>query len=513
MTSPSENPARISPLRWFHILLLTILLTLAGFIHHDRIARESLTIDEYWALYLATGRGDQLFQIPCYTILNSPPNVGYTNAPSWWYIWTGLDSTTHPPLYHLILRAWVNLFGESDLATRNLSWLFGVAAVPLLFDAVRRTAGPWRALLAAAFMALAAAGSDFSQEVRPYTILVFLGCAICDILLALRQSGPSIPKLVLLALASAALALTHYFSAGAILAAGLFALVCFRGRTRMLTIASLLAGLLLAAILWGPVFWKTRHLYDSYQDFWKETGSGIGLTLRAVARTPIRLLLDPSQHWPWFTAVPLALLVFFVPIFRFRKSSDLVLWWLWAVCTIAVVVAVDFVHHTTMVGVLRYVYLASPAIYAILAVAIPGRLGFFTTAVLLLCSTVYGLSRLQTGPQPMEDWKTMAHLMDKTVGEHDLVAIVGYYPNEPAFDYFVIAHYIGPWKRPVIFLPGPPNERIKSELAQVPRVWMLGHATSETKRLLPGWTSAASRGVGTKNFVWLLKPPPSTHLQ
>jgi hypothetical protein len=507
MTSTCENPAGVSPLRWFHIVLLAALLVLSGYIHHDRINRESLTLDEYWALYLATGRGDQLFQIPYYTLVTSPPNVGYENAPPWWHIWTGLDSTTHPPLYHLVLRAWVDLFGEGDLATRNLSWLFALAAIPLLFDAVRRTAGPWRGLLAAAFMALAPAGSDFSQEVRPYTMLLFLGCALCDVLIAIGQTGPSILKLALVALATAALPLTHYFSAGAILGAGIFASICFRGCLRKQTIASILAGLLLAALLWGPVFWKTRHLYDSYHEFWKETGSGLGLSIRAIARIPIRLLLDPSQPWPWFTAFPLALLVFCIPILRFRKSRDLILWWLWAVCSIAVVVAVDFIHHTTMVGVLRYVYLASPAVYAILAMAIPGRLGTLTATILLICSAVYGFSRMQTGPEPVEDWKTMAHLMDRMVGPHDLVAIIGYYPNEPAFDYFVISHYIGPWKRPVIFLMGPPNQQVKAELAQTPRVWMLGHATSETRRLLPGWTVGASRGVGKRNFVWLLRPP------
>ena len=131
---------------------------------------------------------------------------------------------------------------------------------------------------------------------------------------------------------------------------------------------------MLVALAWGPVFWKTRHLYDAYQDFWKETGSGFSLSLRAIMQTPIRLLLDPSSVWPLVHRRPLALLVFATPLLRLKKSPELLLWWLWTVCTIAVVVAVDFVHHTTMVGVLRYVFLAAPAIYAILATAIPARL-------------------------------------------------------------------------------------------------------------------------------------------
>lgn len=508
MTSLSGNPPRVSPLRWFHVVVLAALIALSGWIRLDRIDRESLTLDEYWALYLATARGDQVFNIPYGVIVPSPPNVGYQNAPAWWHIWTGLDSTTHPPLYHLVLRAWVDLFGESDFATRTLSWCLGLAAIPVLFDAVRRAAGPSRALIAAGIMAFAAAGTDFSQEVRPYALMIFLGCVLCDALIALDRGGPSLFKFTLLGFATAALALTHYYSAGAILGAAIYAAIHLRGKLRKQTISTILAALFFVALTWGPIFWKTRHLYDAYQDFWKETGSGFGLSLRAITQTPIRLLLDPSSVWPWFTALPLALLVFAAPLLRLKKSPELLLWWLWTVCTIAVVVAVDFVHRTTMVGILRYVFLAAPAIYAILATAIPARLGVLTASLLLICSAVYGFSRMQTGPEAVEDWKEMSHLIDRTVGPHDIVALIGYYPNEPAFDYFVISHYTGPWKRPVIFLMNPPGSEIQSQLARAPRVWMVGHAAiSETDRLLPGWKVAAVRGVGRKNFVWLLKPP------
>jgi hypothetical protein len=164
-----------------------------------------------------------------------------------------------------------------------------------------------------------------------------------------------------------------------------------------------------------------------------------------------------------------------------------------------------------MVGVLRYVFLASPAVYAILATAIPARLGIATGFVLLLCSAVYGFSRVQSGPDPVEPWKSFAQYIDKTAGPHDLIAIIGYYPNEPAFDYYVISHYIGRWKRPVIFLMGPPGDEIKSQLGAAPRVWMIGHSAElETHRLLPGWRIAALRGVGRRNFLWLVKPPAPT---
>jgi hypothetical protein len=518
-------------------------MMLSGWFRLDRIDRESLTLDEYWALYLATGRGDVVFDLPYGQVIASPPNVGYQNAPAWWHIWTGLDSTTHPPLYHLVLRAWVDVFGDSDVSTRCLSWCFGLAAVPILFDAVRRCAGPWRGLIAAGIMALAPAGIEFSQSARPYTMLVFLGCVLLDCVVAIDLTGVTIPGLTLLALSTAALALTHYYSAGAIVSAGIYIAVRTRGHARRRALAAMLCAILFVALAWGPVFWSTRHLYGAYENFWRETGAGFPLTLRALNRIPIRFLLDTATPWPWFTAAPLALLVYFFPLIPLPwysggveaersevptcrelgwgssppdpKPSDrppqLLLWWLWTICTIGIVVAVDLIHRTTMVGVLRYVYLASPAVYAILATALPSRLGIATAAVLLLCSAVYGFSRMQSGPDAVEPWKTIAQDLDEMAGPRDLVAIIGYYPNEPVFDYFVIAHYIGPWKRPVIFLIGPPGNQIKSQLAAVPNVWMIGHsATFETHRLLPGWHIGVVRGVGERNFIWLVKPPLTT---
>jgi hypothetical protein len=532
LPAPEISCNSVPRLRWFHIALLGVLIAISGWFRLDRIDRESLTLDEYWALYLATGRGDLVFDLPYGQVIASPPNVGYQNAPAWWHIWTGLDSTTHPPLYHLVLRAWVDLFGDSDFSTRGLSWCFGLAAVPILFDAVRRCAGPWRALIAAGIMALAPAGIEFSQSARPYTMLVFLGCVLLDCIIAIDLTGVTIPRLALLALSTAALALTHYYTAGAIVSAGIFIALRTRDPARRRALAAMLCAILFVALTWGPVFWSTRHLYGAYENFWRETGAGFTLTLLALIRIPIRFLLDTSTPWPWFTAAPLALLVFVFPLIPLPwysgggsgwgssppapKPSDrppqLLLWWLWTICTIGVVVAVDLIHRTTMVGVLRYVYLASPAVYAILATALPSRLGIATAAVLLLCSAVYGFSRMQSGPDPVEPWKTVALDIDQMAGPRDLVAIIGYYPNEPAFDYVVISHYIGPWKRPVIFLIGPPGNKTKSQLAAVPNVWMIGHsATFETHRLLPGWRIAVVRGVGERNFIWLVKPPsPST---
>ena len=59
------------------------------------------------------------FGAPLRQVIESPPAVGFAGAPHWWRIFTGLASTPHPPLYHLALRFWVDIFGDGDFAVRS----------------------------------------------------------------------------------------------------------------------------------------------------------------------------------------------------------------------------------------------------------------------------------------------------------------------------------------------------------------------------------------------------------
>ena len=79
-----------------------------------------------------------------------------------------------PPLYYLLLHAWIGAFGVGEAATRSLSLLFALAAVPLSFWAGRRLFGTRAGAIAAA----GAAGCPFltlyAQETRMYALVALL---------------------------------------------------------------------------------------------------------------------------------------------------------------------------------------------------------------------------------------------------------------------------------------------------------------------------------------------------
>jgi hypothetical protein len=93
----------------------------------------------------------------------------------------------HPPLYYLLLKAWLPFAGTSEFALRFPSLVLGVTAVPVVFVLARRLFGGRTAL----FTALLAAASPFyvhyGQETRMYTLMGL--CSLVAALSFLRAVG------------------------------------------------------------------------------------------------------------------------------------------------------------------------------------------------------------------------------------------------------------------------------------------------------------------------------------
>ncbi|MGC9332766.1 MAG: glycosyltransferase family 39 protein [Anaerolineae bacterium] len=90
-------------------------------------------------------------------------------------ITTRTAADIQPPLYYYLLHGWIALFGDSEVAVRSLSALFGVLAVPLMAAmAVKLFGSKLAGLLGALLFAVSPLHVWYGQEVRMYTLLVFL---------------------------------------------------------------------------------------------------------------------------------------------------------------------------------------------------------------------------------------------------------------------------------------------------------------------------------------------------
>ena len=192
------------------ILLILLLGCLSRGLH---IAEQSFWVDEGYAFYHA----------------HFPDLV------------TSLARDTHPPLYFAALRLWSELTGHSELALRWFSLLPSMLSMAVVYQFAREicrhqpSADRQRMrtvpILALLMLALADAENFLAQEARHYTWLVlFVMCSMWFFLRWMRR-GHRRNHLTWIAF-TIAMVYTHYITAFAGVAQGIYAFFWLRGRAR-----------------------------------------------------------------------------------------------------------------------------------------------------------------------------------------------------------------------------------------------------------------------------------------
>ena len=157
-----------------------------------------------------------------------------------------------PPLYYLVLHAWMAVFGTSEAATHSLSLTAAVLAVPAAWWAARPF-GATGGLLAAALAATSPFVGLYADETRMYTLVFLLGLLATGTFVRAFVVDGRRRYAIMLGLALAAVMYTHAWGAFLALAMGLcwLALVALGPDRRALAVNGAIAfgG---AAILFAP---------------------------------------------------------------------------------------------------------------------------------------------------------------------------------------------------------------------------------------------------------------------
>ena len=171
------------------------------------------------------------------------------------HLFTALRHDGSPPLYYLLLHAWMAVFGTSNAAVRSLSGLCSVAALPLIWLVARRFplfGNPaWPAVL---LLATSPFAVRYATETRMYSLVLVL------VLLALlayeRVWSSGSPRAVVgAALVTGALVLTQYWSLFLVLVVGAGSVVALaRGMQAARRVLLSLAIGCLAFVPWLPSF-------------------------------------------------------------------------------------------------------------------------------------------------------------------------------------------------------------------------------------------------------------------
>jgi mannosyltransferase len=79
-----------------------------------------------------------------------------------------------PPLYYLLLHAWMGLVGSGEAATRSLSLVFAALAVPVAWWSAAVVGGRRAGAVAATIVAICPFVTYYAQEARMYTLVAVL---------------------------------------------------------------------------------------------------------------------------------------------------------------------------------------------------------------------------------------------------------------------------------------------------------------------------------------------------
>jgi uncharacterized membrane protein len=412
-----------------YLLAVVFVLAIATFVRVRGIDEESLWYDEIWHLTLSSGHGSSFRDVPLNQFVNQLPDVVHIeHAAPWYLIPRRMDQVLHPPLFHLVLRGWREIAGDSVTALRGLSTGFSVLAVLLTLIVTRTNANRAAALLAGAIVAFSATQVMQAQDGRSYTMLAALGLATLLMLVRLAARGKDRIATAGVAIGCLAMMFTHYFAAGACLGVGAIVLWKLRRRARWETLAALLAAAGLWAILWLPTLREQlAHVRETADVFLVDPGGGEGhvsRTLMRLAALPLNLLADDPNAAAappprmmiglciWAPAIASAVL---------RPAARVPL--VFALFTIAPVVALDLARGTLHLSYVRYVMLSAAPLWiaiAMLAVGNRSMLAIVPAALFVLSAAMMHTAY----DQGRANFRPLCREVEKAVGKSDVPLVI-----------------------------------------------------------------------------------------
>lgn len=415
-------PARTLP--YWPWACLVALVAAGAVLRLAALGQESFWSDEYFTIRTA---GQPTWRDLLHTVLTIEP---------------------HPPLYFFLMHAWIGLFGSSDAALRLPSALAGIAALPLMFLALRWLVPerPLVPVLATLLFAVSPMHIYYSQEARSYTFQIFfemvgLAALAWGLGPVRRQRQGWMP---LAALGVVLAFLFQYYSAFVWLTV---LLICFFARREVrrgplfATAALLLAGggiPLVSALVRAHGHWgeDTPFLPKAY---------GPDLLYHAARAQLIGPWYSPfaveGAVWSWIDVAVIAAgvgLVLLAALELRRARGAALILGLGACCMFVVPVAVSFVKPIVFWGS-RYLVIAVPPVIGLLAVGAAGRrraLGLALLAI-VVAGQLYYLQNYYRYRQK-QTWDTVAQFVDQNAEPGATIWVLRAW-NRPLFERYLKA--------------------------------------------------------------------------
>ena len=281
----------------------------------------------------------------------------------------------HPPLHYMLAHLW-RFVGDSDLAVRSLSILFGMATLAATYALVRELFGRGPAFVATALLALHPWHIYISQEARSYPMLWFFLTTSAFAAWRWCNRG-SRTDAALFVIASTLALWTHYLAGVVLFVQWAWGIAYLRRDAKKLGAWVLLhagVGLLFAPIL--PMLWQQFHRVES--DHWMPRP-----TTGDLADLARRFAFSARYAAP--VVIALALLPLFSP--RTRRAALFAL----AIGPVTVLLCWALGSAGVRLFATKYMLFALAATFALVAAGIARLPGRFTPAIAAVLLSLFAL--------------------------------------------------------------------------------------------------------------------------
>ena len=301
-------------------------------------------------------------------------------------LWFHAAHDVHPPLYFLLLRGWIDVFGDSIGSIRSMSAIPGAVVVGLGMWLTQQLSGRRAALLAGILLALLPTAVRYSQEVRMYALLgVWLLGATLALVYWMRQPERTRYLAAYVLLMSAGF-YTHYFTALCVLVHWVHLAVQPPGQ-RVITRPAWWAANATVVLLYLPWLPNLLDLVQHVDQL--KVGGDIGW------EEPVNLLSLPSMIWqfvlqdeavdiwpPLFWLFPLLLVaVVVMTAWHYRPARLPTLFFL---LPLLLVYGVSFISPVFIERYLTVYALGLPILVALAIDRLPSRLSWLGAALFVL---------------------------------------------------------------------------------------------------------------------------------
>src|SRR3989338_1621772 len=345
----------------------------------------------------------------------------------------------HPPLSYVIYHFWMQI-SQTEIWLRSLSVVFGVLTVYLTYKLALLIFNRWVAITSSLLMAIAPYHIYYSQEIRMYSLAVFLILlSVYFLVLQLRNGFKMMYKLGFI-LATATLIYTHYM--GLFLIIALLTYLFLQKKESLIKLLTQFLIIILLYIPWLPQLIKQLQggvNVDSYLPHWREV-----LTLDLYKAVPLTIFkfsigrIDFENQTLYIVVAGLVLIIFGYLLIKgiliLKDDEKILSFWFIIPIILSLVVSVK----TPLFQPFRLLFII-PAFYLILAGGIyqSARFRYLLLLVVIWVSLIGNIFYIFNSRFQREDWRGVSNFLQSRLN-NDQIKVLSVWPEPfPPYEWYM----------------------------------------------------------------------------